>query len=70
MDKQFKMDEPALPNLSKTEHRYFRQSAFLTFVKANAVVDGELNREPFFLWYFMTFSQSSDFPIPSEMYAR
>lgn len=65
------MEEPALPNFSKTENRYLRQSAFLRFVKAAAVVEGELNSEPFFLWYFIiTASQSTEFPIPSEMYAK
>lgn len=61
------MEEPALPNFSTTEQRYLRQSAFLKFVKVTAVVDGELNREPFFLWYFMILSKSSGFSRPSEM---
>ena len=64
------MEEPALPNLSTTEQRYLRQLAFPNLVNATTVVDGELNREPFFLWYFMTLSQSSGFPRPSEMYTK
>jgi hypothetical protein len=63
-------DTPALPNVLRRNCRYWRALSSYFWTNAAAVMEGELNNDPFFLWNFITSFQSSRFTDPSATYDK